>query len=205
MNNRWNRIIYRLWAPVYDRLFDRLFLARGRRQALAALDLQAGESVVLSGVGTGLDLPLLPADAYAVGLDLSPAMLAQARRKLPATRASVDLVLADAQALPLAGGVFDTALLNLILSVAPDGAACWREAVRVLRPAGRAVIYDKFLSGDQPSFLRRLVNVMTRLGGTDITRRLRDLIGGAVVLGDEPSVLRGQYRVVSIRLPGTHP
>ena len=35
--------------------------------------------LLLSGIGTGADLPLLPAGVQVVGLDLSPAMLARAR------------------------------------------------------------------------------------------------------------------------------
>ena len=27
LTNRWNRFIYRLWAPFYDRAFTRLFAA----------------------------------------------------------------------------------------------------------------------------------------------------------------------------------
>jgi len=47
---------------------------------------------------------------------------------------TVLLVCGDAQHLPLGDGTCDAGLLNLIVSVAPDGAACVREAVRVIRP-----------------------------------------------------------------------
>ena len=82
LTNRWNRFIYRLWAPVYDATVNRAFQT-GRRRVMQLLDLQAGESVLLVGVGTGADLPLLPVGVRAVGIDLSPAMLARARAKLP--------------------------------------------------------------------------------------------------------------------------
>jgi hypothetical protein len=60
MTNRWNRLIYRLWAPVYDSTLNHFFMP-GRRRALELLDLQRGEKVLLVGVGTGTDLPFLPA------------------------------------------------------------------------------------------------------------------------------------------------
>jgi hypothetical protein len=45
---------------------------------VATLDAHAGQRVLLPGVGTGADLPLLPAGTCAIGVDLSPAMLARA-------------------------------------------------------------------------------------------------------------------------------
>jgi hypothetical protein len=59
MNNRWNRFVYRLWAPVYDAVLERLF-RQGRSRAMERLGLQAGERVCLVGVGTGADLLYLP-------------------------------------------------------------------------------------------------------------------------------------------------
>ena len=61
-----NVATYRRWAPVYDAVLGRLF-AGARRRAIALLNLQQGERVVLPGVGTGLDLPLLSAGVSAVG------------------------------------------------------------------------------------------------------------------------------------------
>jgi len=106
LTNRWNQFIYRLWAPVYDRAFTRLFAA-GRRQAIGALAAQPGDRLLLSGIGTGADLPLLPAGLQVVGLDLSPAMLARARARRDRVNGDVLLIQGDAQALPLRGGVCD--------------------------------------------------------------------------------------------------
>ena len=60
MTKRWNRVVYRLWVPVYDATVSHLFVP-GRRRAIQLLALQPGERVPLVGVGTGADLPLLPA------------------------------------------------------------------------------------------------------------------------------------------------
>jgi hypothetical protein len=60
MTNRWNRFIYRLWAPIYDSTVNRIFRP-GRKRAMELLDLKPGERVLLVGVGTGADLPLIPA------------------------------------------------------------------------------------------------------------------------------------------------
>ena len=59
MNNQRNKAIYRLYAPIDDFIFQPV-LAAGRKRAIELLNLQSGEHVVIPGVGTGLDLPLLP-------------------------------------------------------------------------------------------------------------------------------------------------
>jgi hypothetical protein len=72
-------MVYLAWAPVYDRVLQRFF-APGRTTAVRILDLRPGERVLLVGVGTGQDLPLLPAGVSAVGVDLSEHMLRRAAR-----------------------------------------------------------------------------------------------------------------------------
>lgn len=197
MNNERNQTIYKLWAPVYDRVMGP-FAGKARRRAIELLNLCAGERVLLSGVGTGLDLPNLPAGVRAVGIDLSPAMLHKAQTKVNSH--DVRLEKMNAQALTFADGSFDIVILNLILSVVPDGAAAFREAWRVLRPGGRAVIFDKFAAeGGQLSVVRRALGKIISLFGTDPNRRVSDLIGqpsDLTIERDEPSLLHGQYRIV---------
>jgi phosphatidylethanolamine/phosphatidyl-N-methylethanolamine N-methyltransferase len=199
LTNNWNKFIYRLWSPVYDPLFDRFFVRNARRRSMEVLDLHRGERVLLLGVGTGVDLTLLPEGVRALGIDLSPEMLAQARKKLPLPGREIELREGDAQLRQVAPGSFDAAILHLVLSVVPDGAACFCEAMRALRPGGRAVIFDKF----QPekgklSIGRRMFNIFTMIIGTDITRRLSDLTAGtgARRVRDEPALLGGAYRII---------
>ena len=197
MTNRWNQIIYSLWAPVYDSTINRLFMP-GRKRAMELLYLQAGESVLIIGVGTGADLPLLPAGVDATGIDLSPEMLDKARLKLNRCSASIKLIQGDAQGLLVDEASFDAVILNLILSVVPDGNACLQSALRALKPGGRSVIFDKFLpEGKSTSFGRRFLNIFSTLLGTDINRRLSDLTKGCpcAITHDEPSILKGMYRI----------
>jgi ubiquinone/menaquinone biosynthesis C-methylase UbiE len=201
MSNMRNRLVYALWAPIYDAVTERFF-APGRRRAMEVVGLRAGESVCFVGVGTGTDLLSLPPGVYAAGVDLSHAMLDRAERKLPIAGCKVDLRYGDAQALPIADGIFDAAVLNLILSVVPDPARCLSEALRVVRPGGRVVVFDKFLpDGERPALGRRLLNVFSTLFGTDINRRLADMLAGQAcsVVSNEPSLLHGMYRVVLLR------
>lgn len=199
MTNRWNRLVYRFWAPVYDRFFDRLLFEPGRKRTFELLQLQGGEQVLLVGVGTGVDLPYLPKEIKAVGVDLSPEMLLQAQKKIQA-RGRL-LVQADAQYLPVAKASFDVIILTLILSVVPDGQACWREALRALRPGGWAIIFDKFLADDRSSNpFRAVLNRGAKLLGTDINRHLGPLLAGTkiTITRNEPSLLNGMYRIILI-------
>jgi len=201
MSNRWNQCIYRLWAPIYDSTVNRIFMP-GRQRAMQLLDLKRGEQVLIPGVGTGADLPLLPAGVDVTGIDLSPEMLARARLKLDRCPATVKLTEGDAQTLLVEPGSFDAVILNLILSVIPDGNACLQSALRALKPNGRVVIFDKFLpEGRSVSIARRLMNLFSTVLGTDINRRLNDLMQGcpSVVTHQEPSIAGGIYQVVVLR------
>ena len=201
MTNRWNRVVYRLWAPVYDATVSHLFMP-GRRRAIQLLALQPGERVLLVAVGTGADLPFLPPGVQATGTDLSPEMLEKARQKVSQCRTSVELVQGDAQSLLVPEGSFDAAILNLILSVVPDEHACLDATLQALRPIGRAVVFDKFQpDGARLSLSRRCANRFSTAFGTDINRAFGDLARGlhVTITLDEPSLLGGMYRVLLIR------
>ena len=201
MNNQRNLAVYRLYAPLYDFLMRPLFNT-ARKHALDLLQLQPEERFLLSGVGTGLDLPLVPSGIQVTAVDLSPAMLRQAQSKRNGRTA---FSLMDAQTLALVSASFDAVALNLILSVVPNGEIAFAEAWRVLRPGGRAVIFDKFMpeNGRLNPLRRTIGSIIARLG-TDPNRRLSSILSAAemsCVESDEPSVLHGQYRIVLLRKP----
>jgi ubiquinone/menaquinone biosynthesis C-methylase UbiE len=206
MTNRWNRLIYRFWSPVYDLLFDRFLFSAGRRRMFETLQLRGDERILLAGIGTGADLPYLPEGAQVIGVDLSPEMLRKAKSKILGAPNRL-LVQADAQALPVPDAAFDVVILTLILSVVPDGGACWRAALRALRPGGRAIIFDKFLPNEQTvNPARAVLNLGAKLLGTDINRRLDEIVAGTqfTVLLNEPSLLNGMYRIIIIQSPAGH-
>lgn len=201
MTNRGNQFIYRLWAPIYDVTVNRIFMP-GRERAIQLLDLKPGERVLIPGVGTGADLPLLPAGVDVIGVDLSPEMLAKACLKRTRERSAVKLIEGDAQTLLVDEASFDAVILNLILSVIPDGSACLQSALRALKPGGRAVIFDKFLpEGKSVSLIRKFLNLFSTLLGTDINRRLSGLMKGCPceITHDEASIAGGMYRVVMLK------
>lgn len=135
---------YRRMAPLYDWMFNACFRA-GRRAAVQALQLRAGEQVLEVGVGTGLTLPYWPRHTRVVGIDLSPDMLARAETaRIRHRRPDIELRLADAQATDFPDNHFDAVAALYVVSVVPDVAALLREMRRICRPGGRIVIVNHF-------------------------------------------------------------
>ena len=96
------------------------------------------------GVGTGLLLEGLRRKAAAViGVDHSPAMLAEARRQVEyASLDGVDLRLGEMSHLPVTDGAVDCAVLSMVLHHAPRPAAVLAEMARVLSPGGTLVLAE---------------------------------------------------------------
>ena len=101
-----------------------------------------------AGTGTGRMLELIaPHAARAVGVDVSPDMLAIARdRMLRAGSHNAQVRLADTYRLPFpngnAGQGFDVVLFHQVLHYLDDPGAAVVEAARVMAPGGRLLIAD---------------------------------------------------------------
>jgi ubiquinone/menaquinone biosynthesis C-methylase UbiE len=189
--NGWNRIRYTLYAPIYDRIVRSFNTSRKR--SIQLLELKAGERVLLVGAGTGEDIQYIPEGVEITAVDITPAMVEHIRRKAVTLKRPVQAEVMDGQALELASESFDAVVLHLILAVIPDPIACIREAARVLKPGGRAVIFDKFLpEKEQPSLLRHLLNWITNFAFSDINRKLEPIAAAVPIklLHEEPTSYR---------------
>jgi SAM-dependent methyltransferase len=125
--------------------------------------LQPGEVVVDLGSGAGLDA-LLAARTVGPGgrvlaVDLSPEMARLARvNARDAGFATVDVVSASVEALPLAAGLADVVTANGVFNLAPDKERAIAEAVRVLKRGGRLVAAELVLSRDVPAAERNTLD-----------------------------------------------
>ncbi|GAA0221273.1 class I SAM-dependent methyltransferase [Cryptosporangium japonicum] len=139
-DERW-RTFWDKQAGSYDRqmdFWDRRFFADTRPWICA----QASGATLEVAIGTGLNLPHYPADARLTGVEWSPQMLEQARRRAVRLGRKIDLTIGDAQALRFADDEFDTVVCTFSLCAIPDERRAVDEMVRVLRPGGLLLLAD---------------------------------------------------------------
>jgi demethylmenaquinone methyltransferase/2-methoxy-6-polyprenyl-1,4-benzoquinol methylase len=130
-------------GPGYDRWGSVLSFGqdpRWRRFLVSVTD--AGPSDTVLDVATGTAAVALELarqkDCHVVGVDLTPEMLEEARRRvaLAAAAKKVRLQQGDARALPFDDGLFDAVTFTYLLRYVDDPAATLRELVRVVKPGG---------------------------------------------------------------------
>jgi SAM-dependent methyltransferase len=114
--------------------------ARRPERELGVLGDVRGLDVLELGCGTAYwSAWLQRAGARPIGLDLTPAQLATARRMQAAHGQSFPLLEADGEAVPLRDGCVDLVLSEYGASIWCDPRRWLPEAARVLRPGGRLV------------------------------------------------------------------
>jgi ubiquinone/menaquinone biosynthesis C-methylase UbiE len=151
--DRYQRIA---WA--YD-LLDLPFEYRRYRKIRPQMFYGLSGRILDAGVGTGRNFPFYPAGSEVVGIDLSPATLARAQRRLSAAATRVELREMDVTRLEFADHSFEAAVATFLFCTLPDElqVAALRELRRVVKPGGiiRCLEYTRPSGG-----LRR---AMTRL------------------------------------------
>lgn len=192
------RLSYTLIAPFYDAVIGAAS-SRVRAESLSQLPDQGNFRILLNGIGTGLDLPHLPASHSYVGLDITAAMLARAKPRTATLQ--INLVQGNSLALPFADASFDHAVLHLILAVVPDSSRCLKESARVVKPGGTILILDKFLRPGQGAYIRRAFNPLSARIATRLDVVFEDVLAQVPELkleADRPVLANGWFR--SIRL-----
>ena len=167
-------------AKVYDFFFGAI-LQPGRERAVRTIQSKPGLRVLELGIGTGLTAPLYSSDWSVVGVDLSSAMLMQARKRIAELGlASVQLVQADGARLPFNDESFDVVLVPYVMSVVPDPIGVGRELRRVCRQSGQIILLNHFLSQDSlGAKLERWISPLTTRIGFRTDLSLQWLLTGA--------------------------
>src|SRR5215467_9501437 len=132
-------------------------LSCGNPTAIA--NLRPGEVVVDLGCGGGLDVFLAAAkvgpNGRAIGIDMTPEMLALARQNAAKGNygqgfPNVEFHQATIDKLPLPDASVDCVISNCVINLAPDKDAVFREIYRVLKPGGRVAVSDIALKKPLP-------------------------------------------------------
>jgi demethylmenaquinone methyltransferase/2-methoxy-6-polyprenyl-1,4-benzoquinol methylase len=150
-----NRFALDLFDPVagtYDRYARLLSFGqdgRWRSFLVSRIEPAASDRVLDVACGTAavaLDL-VRRYGCSVVGVDQSPAMLGEARRRVARAGedARIDLRVARAEELPFDDGTFDAATFTYLLRYVDDPAATLREIARVVAPGGRIASLDFFV------------------------------------------------------------
>jgi arsenite methyltransferase len=117
--------------------------------------LNPGDAVLDLGCGVGVDslvaARLVEPGGRVVGIDVTPAMIAQARAhqaRLGLTNVSFQV--ADAEALPFPASHFDAVISNGVFNLTLNKAQALAEVHRVLKPGGRLLLADMVLVAALP-------------------------------------------------------
>jgi ubiquinone/menaquinone biosynthesis C-methylase UbiE len=142
-------------------------LSCGNPAALAAL--KPGEKVLDLGSGGGFDVFVagrkVGATGRAIGVDMTPDMLAKARRNVAGYRQetgldNVEFRLGEIEHLPLADSSVDVVISNCVINLSPEKPQVWGEIARVLRPGGRVAVSDIALLKPLPAEVLKMVEAL---------------------------------------------
>jgi ubiquinone/menaquinone biosynthesis C-methylase UbiE len=159
------RLLYNELAWLYDPISWIFSLGRWRRWQNSIWPyLPASGRVLEVGFGPGhLQVDLAKAGYAPIGIDLSPAMHRQARRRLQKLRFDVRLCRARAECLPFASQAFDAVVLTFPTAFVYD--PDWlQELKRVLKRSGCAIVVE-MASFDRPTPGSRLLEWLYRITG----------------------------------------
>ena len=127
---------------------------------------RAGERLLDIACGTGNGALLAAArGAEAVGVDVAPRLIGVAEDRAAAAGLELELLVGDAQAMPVADASFDVAISIFGVIFAPDPAQAMAELARVLRPGGRAYVSAWVPSGPIHDMLTILGRAIGRATG----------------------------------------
>ena len=177
-------------------------LSCGNPVAIAAL--QEGQIVLDLGSGGGFDVfqagVKVKASGRVIGVDMTPEMLAKARKNIEHYRQrtgldNVEFRLGEIEHLPVPDFSVDVVLSNCVINLSPDKPQVWREVFRALKPGGKVSVSDLALLKPLPDNIREmaaaLAGCVAGAALVDETRAMLEQAGfTSIVLTPKPDYVR---------------
>jgi SAM-dependent methyltransferase len=195
-------------------------LSCGNPIAIAAL--RGGQTVLDLGSGGGFDVfqagVQVKASGRVIGVDMTPEMLAKARRNIEPYRQrtgldNVEFRLGEIEHLPLADNSVDVVLSNCVINLSPDKPQVWREISRVLKPGGKISVSDLALLKPLPDSIREIAAALVGcVAGAALVAETRAMLEEngfkSIVLTPKPDYVRNMqnwndplYKQIAETLP----
>ena len=197
-----------------------LGLSCGNPVAIAAL--QEGQVVLDLGSGGGFDVfqagEKVKASGRVIGVDMTPEMLARARKNIEQYRErtgldNVEFRLGEIEHLPVPDACVDVVLSNCVINLSPDKPQVWREIFRTLKPGGKVSVSDLALLRPLPDNIRAMAAALVGcVAGAVLVEETRAMLEEAgftsIVLTPNPDYVRNMqdwndplYKKIAEALP----
>ncbi|GAB4523191.1 MAG: class I SAM-dependent methyltransferase [Pleurocapsa sp.] len=137
---------FNIWASFYDCLFTTVFYQAIHQRLLEYVQLPENAAILDLGCGTGRLMERLAAEyptMKAIGLDISPSMLVEARRKNQ-YRKRLIFVTGNAESLPFVNKQFDAVFCTISFLHYPHPQQVFAQISRVLADGGRFYLVDPY-------------------------------------------------------------
>lgn len=135
-------------------------LGLGCGNPVALASLIEGETVLDLGSGAGFDAFLaarrVGQKGKVIGVDMTYEMVMKARANAARSGVTnVEFRVGEIEHLPVADDSVDAIISNCVINLSTDKPQVFRDAYRVLKPGGRAMISDVMLTADLPEEVRQ--------------------------------------------------
>jgi ubiquinone/menaquinone biosynthesis C-methylase UbiE len=176
----------RRWAPRKRELFSSM---RGK--------------VLFVAVGTGQDIPFFPPGRDIIGIDISPRMLAKARKRAARYPGSLELRVMDIHALEFVDHSFDQVVTSCTFCSVPDPVAGLNALRRVLKPGGELYMFEH--TGSRVFPFNLMLDVMTPIWKPIGPEMNRDTVANVKQAGFEIRQVNNVYLDVVKTIVATSP
>jgi ubiquinone/menaquinone biosynthesis C-methylase UbiE len=159
--------------------------------------------ILFVAAGTGLDFQFFPPGKDIVAIDISPSMIAKARKRARNYAGSLDLRVMDVHEMSFPEHSFDQAVTSCTFCSVPDPVAGLKALRRVLKPNGMLYMFEH--TGSRVFPFNLMLNVMTPIWKPIGPEMNRDTTGNVTKAGFEIQQINNIYldvvKTISARSP----